>query len=292
MSTFQASIARGLLFVSTLGFAGVASADPAPSFDLRRFSPPTDPQGTLFLEPTATPGAGNANAGAWLSYAHRPIVLRRDGEIVSAVVKDQASLDATLGLGIGKRAAIGLAIPVIIAQSTGDERPALAALGDSRIATRAVGDLALTGKANLVRMGELGGFGLATVARVTLPTGDRTSTIGEGAPTTELRLLAEMRFVAAGIQASTGFRLRTEDRTFANRTWGDESRGPSVSRCARRCSGSTAAATGRGASRRTAGSPPALRRRSRACRSRAATWARRRATGYAISRCSAAWRAA
>ena len=222
MSTFQASIARGLLFVSTLGFAGVASADPAPSFDLRRFSPPTDPQGTLFLEPTATPGAGNANAGAWLSYAHRPIVLRRDGEIVSAVVKDQASLDATLGLGIGKRAAIGLAIPVIIAQSTGDERPALAALGDSRIATRAVGDLALTGKANLVRMGELGGFGLATVARVTLPTGDRTSTIGEGAPTTELRLLAEMRFVAAGVQASTGFRLRTENRTFANRTWGDE----------------------------------------------------------------------
>ena len=211
---------RALLAASVLS-ASVASADPAPSIDARRFQPAADPGATLYLEPTSTQGAGNFHTAGWLSYAYRPLVLRRDGGTVATVVSHQASLDATFGLGLGKRGQIGLAIPMILAQSGDDNAETRAALGGA-IAPRAIGDIALSGKANLIRMGELGGFGLAALGRVTAPTGDRTSTIGEGAPTTEVRLLAEMRFVAAGVQASAGFKLRAEDRTFGSRTWGDE----------------------------------------------------------------------
>jgi hypothetical protein len=213
--------------VALAGFAIVfavalpCAADPLPSIDARRFQPATDPGATLYLEPTATQGAWNFHTAGWLSYAYRPLTLRHDGTTTAVPVMHQASLDATFALGIGKRAQIGLAIPMIVAQGGDDNAETRAALGGV-VPPRAIGDVGVTGKVNLVRMGELGGFGLAAVGRLTLPTGDRSSTIGEGSTTTELRLLAEMRFVAAGIQASTGFRLRTDDRVLGSHAWGDE----------------------------------------------------------------------
>ncbi len=198
-------------------------ADPVPSLDVRGFQPSTAPDGSLYLEPTRTPGPWQWNAAGWLSWAWRPVVLRNaQGDRVASLVDHQTSFDFTASTGIGRYAAIGIDVPAVIYQ-TGDSTPGTASvLGDSSLPTQALGDIGITGKANLLRAGDLGGFGLAALARVGVPTGDRSSYLGEGSLTSELRMLAELRLIAGSAQATAGFKLRTEERTFAGETWGNE----------------------------------------------------------------------
>jgi OmpA-OmpF porin, OOP family len=201
-----------------------ASADPLPSVNLRSFSPSTSPGATFYLEPSNVAGSMNFNTAGWLSWAYRPLVLRRDGEIVGKVISQQVALDATAGLGLGKRAEVGLLVPVVLAQGSDDSAATSKVLDGGKIPGQAFGDLLLTGKVTLkpVADEQLGGFGLAAIARASLPTGDRSSSIGEGAVTTELRLLAEMRLVSVSFRGTAGFKLRSSQRDFAGKTWGDE----------------------------------------------------------------------
>src|SRR5688572_22266853 len=155
--------------VAMLG-AGSARADAIPSLDLRNWSPPTDPEGSLYLEPVATPGPLNWNVGLWPSYAHNLVVLENaSGDQVAAPVSDQVSVDYLLGLGIGDRLAVGLTLPTIVYQ-TGDD--AALFTGGGPLPVAALGDLAISAKAAFLPPGELGGFGLAALTRVTFPTGN------------------------------------------------------------------------------------------------------------------------
>lgn len=175
------------------------------------------------MEPVMTPGAGEWNTSGWLSYAYRPVVVRdANGDVVSAVIRHQTSFDFLAGLGVGRRAAVGLVIPTVLRQ-TGETTPAtVRVIGDSGRAARALGDISLTGKVTLIGQSEMGGFGLAALGRVSLPSGDPSSYASDGALTSELRLAAEMRVIALAIQATCGYRTRAEQRTFAGKTWGDE----------------------------------------------------------------------
>jgi OmpA-OmpF porin, OOP family len=215
---FASCSALALAFITTF-----ANADPLPSVDVRHFNPSTAPDSSLYLESALTPGAGKWNVGSWISWAHRPVVLRdADDEVVANLVGQQLSLDLLGSVGITNRAAIGLSIPAVLHQD-GDSSPETAAvLGDSSLPGQALGDVALTGKVNLVPYEEMGGFGLAALARVTAPTGDRNAYVGEGSMTSELRLLAEYKLVAVAAQATAGFKLRTAEREFAGETWGNE----------------------------------------------------------------------
>jgi OmpA-OmpF porin, OOP family len=204
-------------------FSPAARSDPLPSLDLRGLQPPTDPRGSLYMEPPSTPGPWAWNSSGWLSYGWRPVVLRdAAGNLVNKLVDHQLSFDFVAGLGLGTRAAVGIGVPSVLLQ-TGDSSPATArVMSDSSRPDQALGDMALTGKVSIVPQSDMGGFGLAALGRVTLPTGDRTSFVGEGAVTSELRLLAEMRLIAVAVQGSAGFKVRTEHRTFAHQTWGEE----------------------------------------------------------------------
>ncbi len=201
---------------------GPARAEPQPSIDVRRFTPAVDPGATLYLEPTSTEGSLNPHVAGWLSLAHRPVTLKQRGVVAGRLIEEQLSLDLTASVGVGKRGQVGFALPVVVAQSYDDNAATRAVLGGGSMQARGVGDAAIVGKANLIKMQELGGLGLSLVARGTLPTGDRTSGVGEGAPTTELRALAEYKLVAVAAQATLGYRLRVEQRTFGERTFGDE----------------------------------------------------------------------
>ena len=218
---------RGLAIAGALGCAITISAparsQPKPSLDLRQFQPSADPRGSLYLEPSSTPGPGQWNSSAWLSYAYRSVVLRdSEGDVTSVVVRHQMSLDLLANLGVGKRGAIGLAVPSVLYQD-GDSSPSIArAMGDSAVPHQALGDLAFLGKVTLVPQDELGGFGLAALGRLSLPSGSRHSFVGEGTVTSEARLLAELRLIAVSIQATTGFRTRAAPRDFAGKTWGDD----------------------------------------------------------------------
>jgi OmpA-OmpF porin, OOP family len=203
--------------------SSASNADPLPSIDLRGFQPSPDPRGSLYLEPASTPGAGQWNTSAWFSYAYRPVVLRDDsGDVKSNLVSHQLSMDALANVGIGSRGAVGLSVPVVLHQSGDTDRQTASVLRESSRPESSLGDLALHAKATLLARPEMGGFGLAALGRVSLPTGDRRSFVGEGAVTSELRLLAELSVIAVNIQATAGFKLRTAHREFGGKTWGDE----------------------------------------------------------------------
>lgn len=192
----------------------------APSLDLRHFRPPTDPSGSLHLEPTRTPGGGEWNVGAWATYDLNPAVVRLEGDR-EKVIAHRLSTDFIANIGIGSRGAIGIDLPAVVWQR-GDSGPLVeSTMGESRLPRLAIGDIGITAKASLLTY-ELGGFGLAALGRVTLPTGEQTSFMAEGAPTSELRLIGEYDVIVASLQLTSGFKLRTEERDVLQTTYGNE----------------------------------------------------------------------
>jgi hypothetical protein len=221
-----------VLAAISFGAAGSARAQQTlPSIDARTWRPSTDPNAGLVLEPIGTPGPWQCSAGAWLSYAENPIALRSasTGDVVYRPVTSLLGLDLTAGIGIGERAAIGLAVPTILYQD--GTAPLPSTVVSSGSATQSgVGDISLYGKATIIanQKGELrSGFGLGAIAGLTLPTGDREGFMGDGSTTAQLRVLAEYAMYVASVQASVGYKVRTEQRTWPTSnvvplTFGDE----------------------------------------------------------------------
>jgi len=210
-------------FAAAVSFACVLTplaraADPVPSLDLRGFHPSTDPAANLYLEPTATPGHLKWNVAAWASYAHRLVTLSdATGEEVAVPVQNQVSMDYALAIGLTDRVALGALFPTVVYQEGHGSELIGGALPHS-----AVGDLRLDVKANLLPGGELGGFSLAALGSVTLPTGNASSYISEQAAVGELRLLSELRLIAASLRATAGVKVRGAEQTYAGETFGHE----------------------------------------------------------------------
>jgi hypothetical protein len=198
-----------------------ASAQEVPSLDLRRFSPPTDEQGGLFTEPTRAPGHLNWNAAVLASYANRLVVLKDgNGDQLAVPVRHQLSVDYLFGLGLGDRVALGVSLPTVMYQTGSDVTSRVA--GATPLPHTALGDVALSAKAVLLPAGDLGGFSVAALGRVTLPTGDRTSYVSDGSASGELRVLSELSLLVLTVRATVGAKLRGEEVTYVDRKLGHE----------------------------------------------------------------------
>ncbi|MBL8611077.1 MAG: hypothetical protein JNL38_27285, partial [Myxococcales bacterium] len=201
-----------------LGLTGAAKAEP--SIDTRTFRPSTDPAANLVLEPTSTPGPWNFHAAAFASYANGPITLRNAGtdDVAYRPVLHLLGMDLVGSLGIGNRVTVGALVPVILYQSGSENLPPTVAQRTS-VPASGMGDVSLTLKGSLVD-NKSGGFGAAVITAMGLPTGDRSSFMGDGSVNMQARLLADYSLVFAGLQGSLGYRART-----AYRTWPDEKAG-------------------------------------------------------------------
>jgi OOP family OmpA-OmpF porin len=193
--------------------AGAAAADPVPSLDLRGFTAPTDPASGLSIQPADSRSGGEWSVGLFTSYAYRPITLRdaHTGALALDVIKHQVTSDLVGSIGLWHRLELGFDLPVLVYQA-GDAPTtvATAALGTYRVPGQAFGDLGLDAKLTIVRPthGDAGGFALALHERLSVPTGDPASFLGEGTVTDEVRFLAEYRLAAVGIHAALGLKLR------------------------------------------------------------------------------------
>jgi hypothetical protein len=206
------SKALAILLGLALAFvAGAAPADDRPGLDLRTWRPSTDPNASLAMEPAVTPGPGVLTVGAYGHYDFHPISLRRPDDTNVRPLAHALGVDAIVNLGIGQRLALGAFVPVVLYQ-TGDSLPSTVASVPSA-PTSAFGDMGLTVKGALIR-NEQGGFGLAALGLVSLPTGDRSGFAGETAPTASARLLAEYTLLVAVAQASIGYKLRVDHHTW------------------------------------------------------------------------------
>jgi OOP family OmpA-OmpF porin len=209
------------LGVLALALPSVASAQsPAPSIDARTWRPSTDPGAGMVLEPTITPGAWNWNVGAWANYAYRSVTI--DDPATGArlrPVKSFVGLDLVASLGLGKHVSLGLSLPTAIYQTGTRSLPAsISSSGEAP--TSAIGDLGLHGKMTILDASE-GGFGLAGLVTVTVPTGDPSSFLSEGSMTAGARLLAEYTMLVASVQASLGYTVRTSQPTVGAYQFGD-----------------------------------------------------------------------
>ena len=209
---------RGLLAAlaaAVVMLAGArADAQVLPSLDARTWRPPTDPNAGLVMEPAVTPGPGVFSFGGFTSYAYRPITLRRAGtsDVAFRPVEHVLSLDAVANVGIGQRFAIGADVPLVLWQDGSSPLPKAISQVEA-VPHSAIGDLGITMKGALIR-NEGGGLGLAALGNFTLPTGERGSFVGEGAVTASARLLVEYTLLVAVAQASVGYKLRTDHRTW------------------------------------------------------------------------------
>ncbi len=214
-------IATVAVSLASLAPADGAAGDTRVSVDARTWRPSIDPQASLVLEPVATPGPWAYNFGAWFSYAQDPVVTRDGSHIVGRPVSHQVGADVTAGVGIGGRFALGIDVPFVLWQD-GTESTEASASADggaltTRVASTALGDVSLDGKANLLsddRQGIHAGLGMAILGSVSLPTGNRASFVGEGAVTASLALLAEYAVGVASFRSYVGFFLRPDWRTW------------------------------------------------------------------------------
>jgi hypothetical protein len=210
-----------LAFAAGLLLPAVAhAADPVPSLDLRGFRAPIDPAAGLYVQPAEAPGTGDWNVGLWFAYSYRSITLRdaTTRAVASSVLEHQVTTDVVASIGLWRRLQLGFDLPVLLFQ-TGDA-PGVAAtraLGSYTVPHQAFGDLGLDAKLTLIRptAGDLGGFALALDERLTVPTGDPSSFLGEGAVTSEARLLGEYRFPMIGVHGALGFKARGHNEDFA-----------------------------------------------------------------------------
>jgi hypothetical protein len=206
---FAASLAAA---VTAVGAS--AEAQVLPSLDTRTWRAPTDPNASMVVEPAATPGPGVLSFGGYASYAFRPLTLRKAGtsDVALRPVSHTLGLDAVANLGIGQRFAVGAQVPLILYQD--GDRPLPDTVSQvNATPSSGIGDLGVTMKGALIR-NEGGGFGLAALGNFTIPTGDRASFAGEGSLTAGARVLAEYTLLVAAVQASLGYKLRTDHRTW------------------------------------------------------------------------------
>lgn len=221
LASMHQGVASSFLAVAVLLCTRAGGAADVPALDLRRFAPPTDEAGGLYTEPARAPGPLNWNAGVVASYAQRLVVLEdARGETVAVPLRRQLSLDYLFGIGLGDRIALGLALPSVLYQKGDDVADRVS--GATALPTAALGDVALSAKAILLPAGDLGGFAVGALARVTLPSGDPTSFVSEGSATGELRVLSELNLVALGLRATAGVKVRGEETVYVGQAFGHE----------------------------------------------------------------------
>jgi hypothetical protein len=173
----------------------------------------------MYVEPADSPNTGEWNVGLYTNYAFHPVTLTDDGTGARyQVISNQLTGDLVAGVGLWHRVFVGVDVPFLLFQ-TGDAMPAsvTAAAGDLTVPSQSLGDVALDFKTTLLRptAGELGGLAFALTERLTLPTGDDQSFLGEGTPTSETRLLGEFRVVGVAVHGALGVKLRGDEAPFA-----------------------------------------------------------------------------
>ncbi|MGH7439109.1 MAG: hypothetical protein ACRENE_25760, partial [Polyangiaceae bacterium] len=211
----RAPAAMGIALVTVLCSttrSSISAAQTRPSLDTRTWTPSVDPEASLVLEPPSTPGPGRWSLGAWARFDGAPVVLASQPSGATRPVAYGVGADLTAGVGIGKRVALGVDLPAYLWQTgTGSLPPTVVSGG--KVPSTGLGDISLRAKVTLVsddRMGSHAGFGLAALASVSLPTGDRASFAGDGDLTGAVSLLAGYTVGPASLLASAGYARRTE----------------------------------------------------------------------------------
>lgn len=190
-----------------------AEAQRSTAIPADRFVPAVGPGAMLQAEDGQVAPRFQLFGALAFSYLSAPIVLRgSDGAAQSDPVRDRVGADLALELGLGARLALGLGLPVVLFQ--GGDR--LQGSGDPEtarpLASSAVGDLRLRGKASLLRPGLP--VTLGSVLELTVPAGGQEDFAASAAPTFAARLLFGARARLLSIALDAGVRFAPSRRLY------------------------------------------------------------------------------
>lgn len=151
------------------------------------------------------------SVGAYLNYAHDPLVLRRlstNEEI--KLLEHQLQLDIQAAIGLFDFLELGVSIPVTVWQASGDPSPTLPQ--PNPVNSFTMGDIRLYPK---VAFHDPEGFGAAVIGVVTLPSGEPESYQGDTSVTFEPRLALQYIFSESiRLGGTVGYVLREDQKLF------------------------------------------------------------------------------
>lgn len=144
--------------------------------------------------------------GMTMHYVDDPLQVRTDGE-VTRLVDDQLTAELTAAYGLFGLGDVGLALPVVLHQSTND----LGDFGDEPAPTTTVGDLRFVARAGILDPSDARGFGVGLALPVFLPTGNTASFNGDGTVRVEPRVAADWTHESGlRVLANVGYQIRSE----------------------------------------------------------------------------------
>ncbi|MGH7270852.1 MAG: hypothetical protein ACREJ3_10520, partial [Polyangiaceae bacterium] len=143
-----------LVSLSIASWAPAVIAQMAPGIDVRTWQPSIDPNASMVLEPTTTPGAWQWNTGAWVHYDQDPVALTGltgSGALPSSrrLIAHSIGTDIVGAVGLGDRTSVGLDIPMLLWQDGASSVPESLVHGGHAPATR-LGDVTVLGKVAIV----------------------------------------------------------------------------------------------------------------------------------------------
>ncbi|MDP9168609.1 MAG: hypothetical protein M3O32_21505, partial [Actinomycetota bacterium] len=118
---------------------------------MRCWRPSSDAEAGMVLEPTTTAGPWQWNIGLWTHYAHAPVTLKDFGvgRVNLRPLDHALGADVVAGVGLGRHAAVGIDVPVLLWQDSSGTVPESVVTG-GRVPVTGFGDVALDGKATLI----------------------------------------------------------------------------------------------------------------------------------------------
>jgi outer membrane protein OmpA-like peptidoglycan-associated protein len=194
------------LIVMLLG--GAARAQQA-GFDATQFHPTATGDGYFAVDGAFTLRHVGGGGGVYLSYAHRPLVLRDPTGMIppgGEVIPHQLVLDFVASFALFDRVEIGVDMPVVAHQPIDDSL--LANMGGR--ASAGAGDLRFDVKVRMhtFKWGEHR-LALGAVAALWVPSGDALSFMGQGGLSGFPRVLADWRWKRLAFAARFGAVLRS-----------------------------------------------------------------------------------
>lgn len=180
-----------------LVLAGQSSqAAPEGRFDVQQFRPWAGPQDLVMVAQTRPLSHLTVAVGSYLNFTLDPLSLVNivSGKRLVQVVGNRLELDVMGGIGLWDWAELGLILPIVTFQSSGN----LESIGsEGFIRASVLGDLRLTAKVaipGLRRRPEAKGFGLSALLQLGFPTGSASNFASDGAVTAQPGVAFDYRF--------------------------------------------------------------------------------------------------
>jgi outer membrane protein OmpA-like peptidoglycan-associated protein len=181
-------IAIALAALCALPLAASLARAQSEDVDTQRFQPRATTGGFLQSEGSEVRYPVDPfSLGLWLSYAHNPLIVVENDDVLEQIVSDQLAFDLTASYAFAEWFELGMHVP-------------LAYLAGDDVSEAALGDLRLLPKFRLAD-DRRDGIGLALLADVRLPTHTSNFYGGARMPAFAPRLLIDHRFGLSGFRA-------------------------------------------------------------------------------------------